>query len=110
DGAQVREPRRAGDDHGARVREGHRRKAERRARVRPRVRARHRGRGGRDRMKARLRPQRFTRFYTLKTPTAGQNAFNKVAYDGLEPSELEGEEREKALAIFGPIQSVPPAA
>ncbi len=45
-----------------------------------------------------------------KKLTAGQRAVYRVVVDGLEPGQLEGEEREKARVIFGNIDVIPPAA
>jgi hypothetical protein len=52
----------------------------------------------------------FSRFFTLKTPSPAQVAFYRVAYDGAEPAELEGEQRELARQIFGPVDTVPAIA
>lgn len=41
---------------------------------------------------------------------AGQRAFCLVAFDGVQPRDLEGEDREWARRIFGPIDEVPPDA
>lgn len=40
----------------------------------------------------------------------GQTVVAKVAYDGMEPRDLIGEERAMAREIFGPIETVPPEA
>jgi hypothetical protein len=40
----------------------------------------------------------------------GQTVVGKVAYDGMEPKDLVGEEREAAREIFGPVDVVPPEA
>ncbi|HEX4336926.1 MAG TPA: hypothetical protein VH062_13495 [Polyangiaceae bacterium] len=58
-----------------------------------------------------MKPQAFTRFTTLRDRlTVGQRAFALVAYDGLEPSELIGTERERAREIFGAVDTIPAAA
>lgn len=59
------------------------------------------------------RPLPFTRFcadvlHVALTP--GQRVLALVAYDGLEPAELEGEDRELARAIFGDVDTIPPEA
>jgi hypothetical protein len=41
---------------------------------------------------------------------AGQRAFALVAFDGVQPKDLEGEDREWAYKVFGPIDTVPPDA
>lgn len=38
--------------------------------------------------------------------TNGQRVFAKVAFDGVQPKNLQGEEREIARALFGPIEEV----
>lgn len=59
----------------------------------------------------RLRPLPFTRFTSLGALlTVGQRGCYKVAFDGLDPCELEGEERRTAAEIFGEVERVPPAA
>lgn len=40
--------------------------------------------------------------------TPGQSALAKVAFDGAEPSDLTGEEREAARTLFGAIDHIPP--
>jgi len=40
----------------------------------------------------------------------GQRALARVAFDGVDPCDLEGEERDRARAIFGDIESVPRGA
>jgi len=55
--------------------------------------------------------QTFTEFCTLSSKlTDAQRAFAKVAYDGLDPDDLTGIERDKAEAVFGPVRTVPAAA
>lgn len=57
-----------------------------------------------------MKPVSFTKFFTLRTPTVAQLAFYRVTFDGAEPAELQGAEREAAVQIFGPIDTVPDAA
>lgn len=53
----------------------------------------------------------FTRFSTLAALlTTAQLAFARVAYDGVEPAELEGAQRSAALEIFGAVETVSPSA
>lgn len=50
----------------------------------------------------------FTEFCTLRDRlTVAQRAFARVAYDGLDPEQLEGAERERAHEIFGPVERFP---
>jgi hypothetical protein len=59
----------------------------------------------------RTKPQTFTRFSTLcDRLTAGQRAFARVVYDGIDPCDLAGEEGEKAREIFGAVDRVPDVA
>jgi len=40
----------------------------------------------------------------------GQLAFAKVAYDGLDPTDLQGDERDRCRLIYGPAERIPAAA
>jgi hypothetical protein len=42
--------------------------------------------------------------------TTGQRAFAKVAYDGLDPADLESDQRGKAREIFGAVECIPEPA
>jgi len=44
------------------------------------------------------------------TLTPGQRAFHLVASDGVDPCDLEGDDRERARVIFGDVDTVPPLA
>ena len=44
------------------------------------------------------------------TPTLAQRVACLVAYDGLEPCELEGDERDMAYELFGPVERFPAIA
>jgi hypothetical protein len=58
------------------------------------------------------RPPRFTTFVRnlgVKL-TPGQRALARVAFDGIDPAELAGEERQLAGRLFGPIDVVPKEA
>lgn len=58
-------------------------------------------------------PPRFTDFCerTLRVRLfPGQRVFCLVAFDGIDPQDLEGEERELAREIFGDLDAVPPAS
>lgn len=57
-------------------------------------------------------PLVFTEFcaWVKVSLTAAQRVFALVAYDGLEPQDLEGTERELARTIFGPIDVIPEGA
>jgi hypothetical protein len=57
-----------------------------------------------------LKPQVFSKFFTLKTPTEAQTTFYNVAFDDLEPGQLTGAKRDLARSIFGAVESIPPAA
>lgn len=62
-------------------------------------------------MKPAMKAVAFTRFTTLRALlTAGQRAFAKVAYDGLEPADLTGAERERAREIWGDVETIPAEA
>lgn len=59
-------------------------------------------------MRPAMKAVAFTRFTTLRAVlTAGQLAFAKVAYDGLEPADLTGPERERAREIWGDVETMP---
>lgn len=55
-------------------------------------------------------PELYTDFVASRGVklTPAQLALTKVAYDGLEPEDLEGDERELAYEIFGPVEVFPP--
>ena len=58
-------------------------------------------------------PSTFTAFVGSVlgvTLTPGQRAIGLVAYDGLDPADLEGIDRDLARQIFGDVETVPPAA
>lgn len=57
-------------------------------------------------------PARFTAFVSWLgiTLTLGQRVAVLVAYDGLEPKDLRGDERDMARKLFGDVQTIPPAA
>jgi hypothetical protein len=58
-------------------------------------------------------PARFTEFChrTLRVQlTPGQRVLCLVAFDGIEPQDLEGSDRELARQIFGDVDSIPPGA
>lgn len=60
-----------------------------------------------------MTPISFTKFVAkvLRVKlTIGQRVLCLVAYDGLEPKDLEGDEREVARRIFGDIDVIPPEA
>src|SRR5262245_49784831 len=42
--------------------------------------------------------------------TPAQAVLSLVAFDGVEPGDLVGDERELALRLFGPVDSIPPEA
>jgi hypothetical protein len=42
--------------------------------------------------------------------TLGQRVLARVAFDGVEPAQLEGAERAKAAELLGPVEVVPPPA
>lgn len=42
--------------------------------------------------------------------TLGQRVLARVAFDGVEPCQLEGAEREKAAQLLGPVDTIPPEA
>jgi hypothetical protein len=42
--------------------------------------------------------------------TPGQRVIGRVAYDGIDPADLQGSERELAAHLFGPVERVPPEA
>ncbi len=42
--------------------------------------------------------------------TAGQRVLSKIAFDGLEPQDLVGADRDLARVLFGEVDTVPPAA
>lgn len=44
------------------------------------------------------------------TPTPGQRVLCAVAYDRVEPKDLPPEDREMALRIFGPVETIPKSA
>lgn len=54
----------------------------------------------------------FLAFVTLLrvTLTPAQRVLARVAFDGEQPGDLEGEDREIAAKLFGPIDEIPPAA
>lgn len=59
------------------------------------------------------RPIAFTRFCAEVVRvklTPGQRVLCLVAYDGLDPKDLEGEDRELARQIFGDVEVIPPEA
>ena len=39
---------------------------------------------------------------------AGQRAYARVAFDGVDPCDLEADERESARALFGPVDRISP--
>lgn len=56
---------------------------------------------------------RFTEFVerVLRlTLTRGQRILSRVVFDGLEPAQLEGEDRELARQLFGDVDVIPPSA
>src|SRR4051812_170315 len=59
------------------------------------------------------RPVVFTTF-ALRTLalrlTLGQRVLCRVAFDGVEPCDLRGDERSIARRIFGDVDTIPPAA
>ncbi len=64
-------------------------------------------------MKPQPRPMVFTEFCTqvLRVAlTPGQLVLCKIAFDGLEPGDLKGRERELARKIFGDVDRIPPEA
>ncbi|HEU5478914.1 MAG TPA: hypothetical protein VFU90_03735, partial [Candidatus Tumulicola sp.] len=60
-----------------------------------------------------LRPLPFVRFATDVLGIVLSKAWRVlllVAVDGIEPAELDGEERETARKLFGAVDTIPPAA
>src|SRR6185369_8538592 len=63
------------------------------------------------RFRGRMKTQAFTAFCTLSGKlTVAQRAFARVVYDGAEPADLEGSERDAAHAIFGALGAIPAVA
>jgi hypothetical protein len=54
----------------------------------------------------------FTEFCTLGAGLSlGQRVFARIAYDGANPADLQGEERDRARELFGPhLDTIPPGA